>query len=172
MKGYVAKKGNWYYAVIYEGLDPVTGKEVRKWHPAGTCRGEAESLASRLAAEVDDDTGTSRSLTFGAYLTQQWLPGKVNTQAKSTWQSYRRKIERHVLPTLGAVPIRRLKVTHLEALYESKLRPTDADTKALAPKTVLEIHLIIRSRTKSSVSLDDSCLECVSSPLVLRAVVA
>jgi len=144
MKGYVAKKGSRYYAVVYEGLDPVTGKEVRKWHPAGTCRGDAETLASRLAAETNDGTDATRSLTFGAYLTQQWLPGKANTLAKSTWHGYRRKIERHVLPTLGAVPIRRLKVTHLEALYESKLRPTDADTKALAPKTVLEIHLIIR----------------------------
>ena len=26
MKGYVAKKGDRWYAVIYEGLDPVTGK--------------------------------------------------------------------------------------------------------------------------------------------------
>jgi len=134
MTGYVVKKGNRYYAVKYEDLDPVTGKEVRKWHPAGICRSEAETLASRLAAEVDDDTDSTRSLTFGAYLTQQWRPGKANTLAKSTWHGYRRKIERHVLPTLGAVPIRKLKVTHLEALYDSKLRPTEADTKALAPR--------------------------------------
>jgi len=144
MKGYIAKKGNRYYAVIYEGLDPVTGKEVRKWHPAGTCRDEAETLAHKLAARTDGGTDSIRSLTFGAYLTQQWLPGKANTLAESTWHGYRRKIERHILPTLGAVPIRRLKVTHLEALYESKLRPTETGTKALAPKTVLEIHLIIR----------------------------
>jgi hypothetical protein len=37
MKGYVARGDRWY-AVIYEGLDPVTGKERRRWHPAGTCR--------------------------------------------------------------------------------------------------------------------------------------
>lgn len=27
MKGYVANKGGRWYAVIYEGLDPVTGRE-------------------------------------------------------------------------------------------------------------------------------------------------
>ncbi len=27
MKGYVVRKGNQYYAVIYEGLDPITGRE-------------------------------------------------------------------------------------------------------------------------------------------------
>jgi hypothetical protein len=49
MQGHVARKRDRYYAVIYEGLDPVTGKERRSWHPAGTDRGEAEALATRLA---------------------------------------------------------------------------------------------------------------------------
>ena len=35
MKGYVSRKGNRWYAVIYEGIDPVTGRERRSWHPAG-----------------------------------------------------------------------------------------------------------------------------------------
>ena len=65
MKGYVAKKGNQYYAVIYEGLDPVTGKEKRTWHPAGTDRKVAEALASKLAAEIDGANDTTRSLTTG-----------------------------------------------------------------------------------------------------------
>jgi len=144
MKGYVAKKRNRYYAVIYEGLDPITGKEQRRWHPAGTNKAAATKLAKRLAADVEGRDDDTRSLTFGAYLTTQWLPGKKITLAESTWHGYRRKIERHILPALGPVPIRRLKVTQLEALYESKLRPTDPDLRALAPKTVLEIHLIIR----------------------------
>jgi hypothetical protein len=29
MKGYVARKGNRFYAVIYEGTDPITGRERR-----------------------------------------------------------------------------------------------------------------------------------------------
>jgi hypothetical protein len=43
MKGYVAQKGDRFYAVIYEGLDPVTGRERRRWHPAGTNRAEPNS---------------------------------------------------------------------------------------------------------------------------------
>jgi hypothetical protein len=35
VKGYVAHKGDRWYAVIYEGLDPVTGREIRRWHAAG-----------------------------------------------------------------------------------------------------------------------------------------
>ncbi|MBK9179497.1 MAG: hypothetical protein IPM45_07925 [Acidimicrobiales bacterium] len=50
MKGYVAQRRGRFYAVIYEGRDPVTGKEVRRWHSAGTDRAKAEKLAAKLAA--------------------------------------------------------------------------------------------------------------------------
>src|SRR5207253_2807038 len=53
MKGYVAQKGRRWYAVIYDGLDPVNGRERRIWHPAGIDRADAERLAARLAAEVN-----------------------------------------------------------------------------------------------------------------------
>lgn len=53
MDGYVARKGERWYAVIYEGLDPVTGKERRTWHPAGTSRDDAVRLAAALAEKVN-----------------------------------------------------------------------------------------------------------------------
>ena len=143
MKGYVARKGERWYAVIYEGLDPVTGRERRTWHAAGTSRDDAERLATRLAAKSNGRNDAARSLTFGAYLTRRWLPAKRVQLQPSTWDGYRRKIELHILPTLGHTAIRRLRPTDLEGLYERKLRPTDG-SRALSPKSVLEIHQIIR----------------------------
>ena len=150
MKGYVARKGDRWYAVVYEGLDPVTGKERRGWYPAGTTREEAEQLATRLAAELNGRNDEVRSLTFGAYLTRQWLPGKRINLAQSTWDGYRRKIDRHVLPAIGHLRMRRLRAHHLEALYDRMLHPTDG-RRALAPKTVLEVHLIIRGALEDAV---------------------
>jgi len=143
MRGYVVRKGDRWYAVVYEGLDPVTGRERRRWHPADADREEAERLAERLAAEANGRNDDVRGLTFGAYLTNRWLPGKKVVLAKSTWDGYRRKIDRHILPTLGPIRIRRLRADHLERLYDRMLDPTDG-RRPLAPKTVLEIHLIIR----------------------------
>jgi integrase len=143
MKGYVARKGDRWYAVIYEGLDPVTGRERRSWHAAGTERADAERFAARLAGERNGPDNEARSLSFGAYLTTRWLPGKRLVLATSTYDGYRRKIERHILPALGTVGLRRLRPNHLEALYEELLHPTDGHA-ALAPKTVYEIHLVIR----------------------------
>lgn len=143
MNGYVAQRRGRFYAVIYEGRDPVTGKEIRRWHPAGTNRAEAERLAAKLAAEERKRTDAVRSLTFGAYLTSQWLPAKKLHLATSTYRGYERNVQRHLLPVLGRVGIRRLRYQQIESLYDSLLDPTQG--RGLAPKTVYELHLIIRS---------------------------
>lgn len=150
MRGYVARKGDRWYAIVYEGLDPVTGKERRRWQPAGTSREDAERLAASLAAELNGRQDDARSLTLGVYLTARWLPAKKVALAHSTWDGYRRKVERHILPTLGKVPIRRLRPHHLERLYDEKLHPKNGK-RPLAPKTVLEIHLIIRGALNDAV---------------------
>jgi integrase len=151
MRGYVARKGDRWYAVVYEGLDPVTGRDKRSWHPAGTTREEAEKLAARLAAELNGRNDKVRSLTLGVYLTNTWLPGKKINLAESTWDGYRRKIERHILPAIGQLRIRRLRAHHLEALYDRMLHPTDG-SRPLAPKTVFEVHLIIRGALNDAVT--------------------
>ena len=143
MKGYVARKGDRWYAVIYEGTDPITGRERRSWHPAGSERTDAERLAARLASERDGANDRVRSLSFGVFLTSRWLPGKRLVLAASTYTGYRRYIDRHIGPALGRIGLRRLRPHHIEALYEGLLHPRDGRAP-LAPKTVYEIHLIIR----------------------------
>ena len=150
MKGYVARKGERWYAVIYQGLDPVTGREKRSWHAAGTSRVDAVKLATRLAAECNGRNDETRSLTFGAYLIRQWLPGKRLVLAASTYAAYERNVDRHVIPALGRIGLRRLGPEQLEALYESLLHPADGSV-GLAPKTVYEIHLVIRGALADAV---------------------
>jgi integrase len=150
MKGYIVRKGNRWYAVIYEGVDPVTGRERRSWHTAGTERADAERLAARLVADLVGRNDEVRGLSFGAYLTSRWLPGKRVVLAASTYDGYRRNVELHILPTLGRIGLRRLRPHHLEALYDRLLHPKD-DVAALAPKTVYEVHLVIRGALNDAV---------------------
>lgn len=55
MKGYVARKGDRYYAVIYEGMDPLTGKERRRWHPAGADRPPPRSSQPHSPIEFETE---------------------------------------------------------------------------------------------------------------------
>jgi len=143
VKGYVVQKGARFYAVIYEGVDPLTGRERRRWHPAGADRAAAEQLAIVLADRAcpsDRQTG----LTLATFLLRQWLPAKRVSLRPSTWDSYRRVIELHIVPRIGTVPLRRLRAQHLEALYADLLTNGRRDgTGGLDGKTVLEVHVIV-----------------------------
>ena len=59
MKGYVAQRRGRFYAVIYEGRDPVTGKEIRHWHPAGTDRSQSRTPC-RQAGRPRDSAASAR----------------------------------------------------------------------------------------------------------------
>ena len=101
---------------------PRTGKEIRRWHPAGTDRAKAEKLdreARRRSAE--QRVHAVRSLTFGAYLTSQWLPAKKLHLATSTYRGYERNVQHHILPVLGRIGIRGCATSRSKSLYESLL---------------------------------------------------
>jgi integrase len=144
MQGYVARKGDRYYAVIYEGIDPLTGRDRRRWYPAGTDKAAAAALASDLADRHRRGGGHERSsLTVAVYMTQRWLPAKKLALRPSTWDAYRRIIDLHLIPRVGRIPLRHLRPDHLERLYADLLDAGRADGE-LNNKTVVEIHMILR----------------------------
>ena len=113
---YVTEKRGVFYAVIYEGRNPVSGRESRRWH-----RCEDHAAATRLATELTDrrsrQRSTGSSLTLGEYLLGQWLPAKEATLAPSTHARNVTCIEHYLLPHLGDTPLRRLQTEHFETLY-------------------------------------------------------
>jgi len=52
MRGTVQKKGNKWYAVIYDGVNPATGNYRRRWVQVGTRRGDAEKLLAELVKRM------------------------------------------------------------------------------------------------------------------------
>ena len=146
MDGYVARKGNRWYAVIYHGLDPVTGREQRTWHAAGTDREAAERLAHKFAKETVGRDDGNRSLTF------RCLPHA--TLAPS--QKDRTRTD-HVPRIPANRPTPRLTVARQDQHPSAHSRPTRSalhpQTRANTPtdggrplsrKSVLEIHGVIR----------------------------
>jgi len=170
VRGYTAKKGNRYYAVIYEGVDPATGKERRRWHPAGTRKADADKLVTELVKRHNDgDYRASDKIKLGVYLIERWLPAQRSQLKATTFHSYESNIKLHVLPTLGDVALARLTAEDLDALYgrllESGRRNKSGDGPGLSPASVRYVHRILRkalgdavrkgSLTRSPASLAD-----------------
>jgi integrase len=147
MRGHVARKGNRYYAVVYEGFDPTTGQERHRWHAAGATRKDAEKLLGDLVKRMHDgDYRAPDRITFGDYLLERWLPTKQSQLRPSTFSSYRNNVITHVIPRIGLIPLQKLQPEDLDTFYAHLLRDgrRNGVGGGLAPKTVRIIHGIIR----------------------------
>jgi integrase len=153
VKGYITSKNDHWYVVIYEGLDPATGKERRRWHPAGTDRIVAEALAERLRAEAGTQDGRRSRLTLAGHVKRSWLPRKARQRRPVTLAGYRRQLRLYILPELGPVPLRSLRGEQIEDLYEHLLTEGRADgTGGLSTKSVLEVHVLLRQILNDAVT--------------------
>ncbi|MHB1137992.1 MAG: tyrosine-type recombinase/integrase, partial [Microthrixaceae bacterium] len=117
---YVTEKRGVFYAVIYEGRNPVSGRERRRWH-----RCDDQPSAVRLAATMGErrrrQQRAGASTTLGDYLIGQWLPAKEATLAPTTHARYVTSIEHYLLQHLGDTPLRHLRPDHFESLYRRLL---------------------------------------------------
>lgn len=118
MRGHIAKKSNRYYVVIDQSVDPRTGRRRRVWHPAGSTRRSADQLLAELLEQKRTDTYVEPSrLTLGEYLTDEWLPAAKHELRHSTFDSYRRNIELHVVPRIGRLSLQKLGPVDLTKVY-------------------------------------------------------
>jgi integrase len=150
---YIVQRQDRFYVVAYDGLDPLTGKERRRWHPAGHDRSDADALATRL----DHDTASAPpkiggAITVGAFLRDTWLPQKRRQVRATTAYRYSWFVERYIGPTIGEVPLRRLRVDHLDTLYTDLATTGGRHGTGLSPKTVLEVHMILRAALDAATS--------------------
>lgn len=143
---YIIQRQDRFYVVSYDGLDPLTGKERRRWHPAGHDRSEAEAMAVRLDLERDlSPPKNGGPITISQFLTATWLPEKRRQVRATTAYRYAWFVDRYIVPALGDIPLRRLRLDHLEGFYGQLGTTGEKHGEGLAPKTILEVHMIIRA---------------------------
>jgi hypothetical protein len=47
---YIVQRNHRFYFVEYNGHDPISGSERRRWHPAGASHADAEAIRDRIDA--------------------------------------------------------------------------------------------------------------------------
>jgi hypothetical protein len=156
MRGTVAKKGKRWYAVVYDGIDPATGKKRRRWVSAGTRRGDAEQLlASLIQRKYEGEPVVTDKVTVGRYLVERWLPIQKTRLRASTYDAYRRNIDLHVLPALGRRPLDKLTAEDVDLFYAKLLtegrKNNKGDITGLAPKTVRNVHVMLNKALSDAV---------------------
>ena len=152
MRGHIAKKGNRYYAVIYDGVDPSTGKPKRRWHAAGTTRRGAERVLADLVKRKHDGTYVApERITVTDYLLERWLPGKRTRVAPSTAEIYERNVRLYIAPNLGRIQLQELQPEDLDSLYARLLREGGSAGSGLSVRSVRLVHATLQSALRDAV---------------------
>ena len=93
-------------------------------------------------------------LTLADYLLNEWLPLAQTELRYSTFDSYRRNIDLHVVPRIGGNGLQKIRPLDLTKFYAELLRNGRRDGNGgLAPKTVHNIHQMIRKALEDAVEL-------------------
>jgi hypothetical protein len=112
--------GRWVAAMTV-GRHPETGKLKRAWFYGRT---RQEVADRRAAASSDLNRGTfvaPRKLTVGQWLTT-WLQEYTRPWVGAvTYDSSETLVRRHLMPSLGHLPLKDLRPEHVQRLYNEKM---------------------------------------------------
>ncbi|TML37466.1 MAG: hypothetical protein E6G27_17480, partial [Actinobacteria bacterium] len=148
---YVVEKAGLHYAVIYEGVNPITGSERRRWYRCAD-RAEAGQLARQLGARRARARRAGSTMTLADYLLGRWLPTREAALSPTTYARYVTMVEHYLLPHLGHVQLRQLHADQLAALYRRLATNGSQTGEPLAAKTILNLHQLIRTALDAAVA--------------------
>lgn len=192
MRGHVSSyetKAGTRWRIVYElppTIDPETGRLDRR---QTTRRGferrrDAERALRAALSDVEDGTYVpSEHVSLATWLTEEWLPSikprdpedarrHRGTVSIATWSTYRRDLERYVLPRIGGVQLQSLSPAQLDDLYDELEREGGKGGKPLAAKTVANIAGVLHKALADAVKrgrLKRNPADAVSPPTARKA---
>ena len=145
-----------FQAIVYAGVDPLTGKE-RYLRETSRTYDQAEVSLTRLQAQVDEDRHPKSGITIGQAVTQ-WLD--VVDLEDTTRERYQDLIRIYIAPTFGDLAAAKLDAELLERFYARLQRcralcngkaSASHECRPLSSSTVRKIHFIIRGSLERAV---------------------
>ena len=150
MPGHVRQRGDAWELRAYVGRDPVTG---RKKYSTRTFKGGKRAAGQALIKFVVEVGGGGHATqdTTVSDLIDQWLELISPERSPTTARGYRWIADNYIVPTLGKVPLSRLKSAQLDSFYGDLRVKGGARDQPLAPATVRQVHAILRTALNQAV---------------------
>lgn len=129
------------------GFDPGTGKQIQRSITGKTQKEVAQKLKATVAAI---DAGTYKEpckMTVAEWL-DIWVSEYLKNVKPLTVQNYKKQVEKHLKPALGAAKLEALDAHTIQKFYNS------LSDDGLSPKTVKNIHGVLHSALEQAISND------------------
>jgi integrase len=175
MRGHIVKRGKDSYSIkVSVGKDANSGKYKYQWTTAKGTKKEAEKRLAEILHQLDTGTFMKPGKTTIAEYLERWLKDYAwPNLAPRTAEGYEHIIRRHLIPSLGNMPLTQLKPEHLQRYYSEKLSGGRCDGKGgLSPKTVRHHHVTLHDALEHAVKmglLNRNVADAVSLPRCQRS---
>jgi integrase len=127
------------------GRDPVTGRRLQISKSVKGSKRDAQRVLNELAAKADKGQYGGTATTF-RQLSEQWLRLVGDDLSPTTLRTYENLLAKRILPAIGDLPIKKIEPSDLDLLYNGLVKRI-----GLSPKTVRQIHAIIRRAFRQAV---------------------
>lgn len=142
------KDGTWEGRFVI-GVDPGTGKDIRKSVYAKTQKEVRKKMTEAIAALDRDDYREPCKMTLAQWL-DIWQRDYLGGVKPSTADLYRNQIRLYIKPALGATKLESLNPHTIQALYNKLGRDRDGKP-GLSPKSVKNVHGILHKALQQAV---------------------
>jgi integrase len=138
MNAAIIKRGRRYAVRLDLGRGP-DGRRIYKYHSSYLIRKAAQQARTELLGALERRSYVApERTTLAEYLRGQWLPAIQSRVRPGTWVEYQRKVDAHLIPALGQVPLQQLTTAMLNAHYQQLL------SRGVGARTVQYVHATIR----------------------------
>jgi len=145
MQGHIRRRKSSWELVFDLGPDPATGRRRQRFMSVRGSKKQAQAKLREILTSVDRGNFVELNRgTVGGFL-RWWLREYANANVRPrTAEGYAHKIERHLIPGLGAIPLAQLRPSHLQMFYRKALGEGRLDGKGgLSAQSVLHLHRIL-----------------------------
>ena len=125
------------YSVRYRYTDPMTGKRKRTTKHGFLTKGDAEAFLLEINNQQNQNMYfTPKTILVKDFL-NDWLKSYVEVNVRATtYLGYKRIIEKHLIPNLGGLDLKKLSSLDIDRLYAYLLKDGRADGKGGLSQTV------------------------------------
>jgi len=146
MKGHVYKRARGSWTIVYDlAADSVTGKRRQKSQSVKGTKRDAERVLREVLLSIEQGTYVkANKITLGEWL-RRWLNDYASMNVTDrTLESYRSIVERHLIPSLGAVMLSDLQALDIQEYYGKERLNGRADGKGgLSNRSIVYQHRIL-----------------------------
>jgi len=129
-------------------MDPASGKRKQQWITVKGTKKEAEKRHAELLYQLDNGTFAKPGKTTLADYLNRWLKDCCwSNLAPRTVEGYENIVRRHLIPSLGQIPLTQLKPEHLQHAYAEKL------AAGFSHRTIRYMHVTLRKALHDAVRL-------------------